>query len=68
MNDEDTSIVVPLDNMLWVLQTLADAFALEPRNEEKISGKEVSEIILTAKIAIEKDFTEQWIATHQGIH
>jgi len=68
MNDENTSIVIPLDNMLFVLQTLADAFSLEPRNEEKISGKEVSEIILTTKIAIEKDFTEQWIATHQGRH
>ena len=68
MKDEDTSILVPLDNMLWVLQTLADAFALEPRSKEKISGKEVSEIILTAKTALEKDFTEQWIAPHQGIH
>ena len=68
MKDEDTSILVPLDNMLWVLQTLADAFALEPKSKETISGKEVSEIILTAKTAIEKDFTEQWIATHQGIH
>ena len=66
MNDEDTPIVVPLDSMLWTLQTLADAFALEPKR--KIKGKEISEIILTAKTALEKDFTEQWIATHQGIH
>jgi hypothetical protein len=70
-NQEDTSIkhgalLVPLDSMLWVLQTIADAFALEPKSKEKISGKEVSEIILAAKAGIEKDFTER--ATYQGMH
>jgi len=66
MSDENTPVVAPLDDLLWVLEKLADAFASEPKT--KISGKDVSEIILNAKTAIEKDFTEQWIATHQGIH
>ena len=66
MSDENTPVVVPLDNMLWALQTLADAFALEPKR--KIRGEEISEIILAAKTAIEKDYTEQWIATHRGMH
>ena len=66
MNDENTPVVVTLDSMLWTLQMLADAFALEPKR--KIKGKEISEIILTAKTAIEKDYTAQWIATHRGMH